>query len=1135
MLACGTATAQTIDGTDLPYSVSGAGDARLFTGTTPIRLWHQTQGYGQDASYTGIGGRWATDLSDAIGFLDGQFRIDNDSRGGGNFGGGFRWFDDSILTGQPRILGVSGWYDGQETFINKYFNQMGVSFESLGESIDLRLNANIPLEGRKLANSATMSNELNYIGNSLATATFTPTNVSLRVVDFEVAARVFDLNLWAFGGGYEMDGDGTSALGRKGGVRGYVTNDLVLSVGVTDDDIFGTNTVVQAIWTPGRTGAGPTWWSHNLADRMREQVYRNQYIAIRNTVTEGAVALTNANGSALRIVHVDSGAAAGGDGTAEHPLNALTSINGNSQTGDVILVHANSSFADQTAVLQDQQRLLGEGGNITHTVSTQQMGAVTLPETFAGALSAARPIIDNSGSAINGVTLAATTVDQSTFSAMEVSNFTMIGGTSGIASGANGSGAVNINNVSISDTTGVGISLAALTEDLATDRLRFQPTINTVTFSGNDGGDILLNSNPNAAADNFTTNESINVSNVTSTGTSGVSVDLQNTRRTATLSNITYDGGASGVGGLRVQNGLAAANVIMNGTNSFTGGTTGTPDTAGYAINLASTKSTQTVTGTTITNTGGDSVIVNGSSASMTFTGHIDKTAGAATGSAVSVLGGHTGTLTFNELTANGGVVNQTVGDGVQFNNADGAYTFNDTVTLNGGDAGIDVTNGSAGTFTFSDGQITNPTGVAVNVTGSSAILTLSGAITSNNADAVNLATNTGGSVTINSTIASTEGITVNANTGGSYRFAGQVTLTGSGNGVEITNNTAGSTQFDNIDITKTGAGTGFVATSAAAGHTVTVLAGTGNVISTQTGVALNLNNIAAGTSGINFQSVSSTGAVNGITINNVTGGLVNIGNSGAAAGASGTIANSTGAGVVINNATNVALNGLTVDNTAAGFDGISVTHTNTTQSEERIRNATISNAGGAGIDYNRSASGLSRFTLTGSTISTTTDEGVVMNASGSNTVDITAMGNTITNTSGDSGLALNTTGAAKTVNVLLDTNTITNDSTSATVAITNTSTGTVNTNSTSNTLTNNDGTTGRVYAQSSSAGSTRLNLNGNTMTNTSATNEILLTQSGGTYTVVDLATVSARNNGAQVDTVGTITTEAGPVPQPTP
>ena len=51
---------------------------------------------------------------------------------------------------------------------------------------------------------------------------------------------------------------------------------------------------------------------------------------------------------------------------------------------------------------------------------------------------------------------------------------------------------------------------------------------------------------------------------------------------------------------------------------------------------------------------------------------------------------GHNGSLTFDA----GSMISATgpgVGDGLQFNNADGTYRFNGEVVLNGGDAGIDI------------------------------------------------------------------------------------------------------------------------------------------------------------------------------------------------------------------------------------------------------------------------------------------------------------------------------------------------------------------------------------------------------------------------------------------------------------
>ncbi len=54
VLACGSASAQSVSD-NLPFESSASG--RVYNGTTPLRLWHQTRGYGMEASQTAFGGR----------------------------------------------------------------------------------------------------------------------------------------------------------------------------------------------------------------------------------------------------------------------------------------------------------------------------------------------------------------------------------------------------------------------------------------------------------------------------------------------------------------------------------------------------------------------------------------------------------------------------------------------------------------------------------------------------------------------------------------------------------------------------------------------------------------------------------------------------------------------------------------------------------------------------------------------------------------------------------------------------------------------------------------------------------------------------------------------------------------------
>src|SRR5690606_10205925 len=120
-------------------------------------------------------------------------------------------------------------------------------------------------------------------------------------------------------------------------------------------------------------------------------------------------------------------------------------------------------------------------------------------------------------------------------------------------------------------------------------------------------------------------------------------------------------------------------------------------------------------------------VNVSGGTVSFTYGGGVSKSNN---GALVSASGGHaSGTLLFRTT-----ALNATGGTGLQFDNADGTYTFNSTVTLNGGDAGIDISNFSDGNFTFTDAPITEPLGAGLVVTGGSGTVSHAGAISKSSA-----------------------------------------------------------------------------------------------------------------------------------------------------------------------------------------------------------------------------------------------------------------------------------------------------------------------------------------------------------------------------------------------------------------
>ena len=214
---------------------------------------------------------------------------------------------------------------------------------------------------------------------------------------------------------------------------------------------------------------------------------------------------------------------------------------------------------------------------------------------------------------------------------------------------------------------------------------------------------------------------------------------------------------------------------------------------AGTAVDIVETKGSLAFgRGSSIANSGGVGLSIDGGSADLLYQG--DLTHDSAT-SAVAIRN-HTG----GEVTFDSGALIAGNGDGLQFRNADGTYTFRGTTTLVGGDAGIDILAGSAGSFTFgSNTGIFTPSGSAFTLRDSSATVNYSGTITQNGTgNTVEVANHTGGSVTFRTgTIAATDGNGLQfTNADGLYAFLGSTSLQGGNAAIDILSGSDGSFEF---------------------------------------------------------------------------------------------------------------------------------------------------------------------------------------------------------------------------------------------------------------------------------------------------------------------------------------------------
>src|SRR5262249_11787089 len=126
---------------------------------------------------------------------------------------------------------------------------------------------------------------------------------------------------------------------------------VAINMEVNHDDTFGTTGFVRVAFglrgSPGNT---------RLGTRLLEQTRRHDHIVRFNQQPQIA---TNPNtGTFYNVIHVDNAAAAGGNGTAEHPFKTLAAAQAASAVNDIIYVHrGNGTTAgyDTGIVLKNNQ------------------------------------------------------------------------------------------------------------------------------------------------------------------------------------------------------------------------------------------------------------------------------------------------------------------------------------------------------------------------------------------------------------------------------------------------------------------------------------------------------------------------------------------------------------------------------------------------------------------------------------------------------------------------------------------------------------------------------------------------------------------------------------------------------------
>lgn len=317
---------------------------------------------------------------------------------------------------------------------------------------DIRGNYYSPVgNDRKALGFSAVSNTPTFTGNDVQFGRTRIDEVANEGYDLEVSVPIpgeffTSYNVRAGGGYYEFeDPDGVEFDGGRARLQGQVFPNLVAQVMVTEDDTFGTNWMFSVAWEFSRFASEETLGARRVHDKLGDFVERNSNVVVTRTVAadpiSASLTVTDANGMPvpLSLIHINSNAAANGDGSLAAPFQTLTDAtsSANAGPGSIFYAHADSVFDNESITLMANQRLLGEG--LDYTIDTN-MGTVTLPRATNGV---AAPVIQQSPAGMAAVTVA---------NDSEISNFQIRQDTDAAILADGVSGTVRIANNSVSDT-----------------------------------------------------------------------------------------------------------------------------------------------------------------------------------------------------------------------------------------------------------------------------------------------------------------------------------------------------------------------------------------------------------------------------------------------------------------------------------------------------------------------------------------------------------------------------------------------------------------------------------------------------------------------------------------------------------
>jgi hypothetical protein len=534
-------------------------------------------------------------------------------------------------------------------------------------------------------------------------------------------------------------------------------------------------------------------------------------------------------------------------------------------------------------------------------------------------------------------------------------------------------------NTGISLKSGQTLQSEAATLTIGSDTLHTADAANKASLTNNNADVVSLNNGTTvkglnldpqgtgggicggtACGGNATASSTLDDVNIVDNGTKGTQpgLELNGSTGTFNISNLTVNNGdgssaTTGDEGVKLNN-AGTVNFASTGTISITtNGAAGLDAAAGGGT--TSLGSASTFDDITVTNSGNGGVLLAGTTGSGTAFGdgsgndlQLTTVSGSPAAFSVQTAG------SFSVPSAGQSDVSATGGPAVDVVSSSGStMPFDSVSSTNSANDGVNIDSIGTGTFSATSGSVGGEAGIGFDLNGGSGAITYPG--TFNNGSGPLVAEVTG-------------------RTGGVVSLAGNMNDNNdAGGGVDIANNTGGSTIFSGATKQFNTGASDAVTFSNSDGHTF-VLSGGGTAINTTSGNGVNATTsgtfqvsgtgntidstaLAAGNRGLNiadtdigftagvaFDHINTSGGTNGIRVNNNTnsaGGLTVTGIGGTC-----TAANTTGcSGGVIQNSSDAGID-LTNDSGEASLTRINVKN----GADDGFRTNSVGTSAGNGI-----------------------------------------------------------------------------------------------------------------------------------------------------------------------------------------